>query len=156
NVTSFIQEKNVAVAEYDRILKPCGVLAAGPIYYQEQPPESLKREVEGAIGVKIEENTLENWINIFKRSIPALHLYFREDYRYDYLSEERISTYARKVMVNVEIADAELAGRLGSRLRYFYRLFNENLRYCGFSILLFRKTSVNSEPELYTSYRMTR
>jgi ubiquinone/menaquinone biosynthesis C-methylase UbiE len=158
NVTSFISAKEKALFSYNELLKPKGILAAVPIYYFTTPPKEIKEQVEIAIGATLNENSIEYWLELFESKIFEARHIFREDYRYEFLSLATISEYVDYVFEINDIAlakyDKETILSLKSRLNYFFNLFNDNLQYCGFSILLFRKSKANSEKELHKSFRM--
>lgn len=154
NVTSFIVDHAAAAAEYRRVLRPRGVLAAVPIYYVEDPPEPLRRAVGAAIGIDLPVLSRDYWIELF--SDPRLHLFAEEAYRYDDRSADDIRRYVDMVMQQADLdrERADVRRALHDRLLYFYELFNENLRYAGFSILLWRLDHPNREPILHSARRV--
>jgi ubiquinone/menaquinone biosynthesis C-methylase UbiE len=157
NVTSFVNEREAALEEYRRILKPNGHLAFIPIYYHEEPEPAIKHAVEEAIGAKLSNNTIDYWKSLIEKVIPGATLYYQEDFKYDDLSLERIKNYTDFVIENgATDVDAETKAQLNDRLQYFFRLFNDNLRSCQFSVMLYRNSKVNWEPELHTSYSVSR
>lgn len=153
NVTSFIKEREKAISEYGRILKDNGVLAAVQIHYKSEPPTEIKKKVEEAIGTKLTNNTIDYWKSTFQDNLPELRLVFEEEYKYDYLRDDQIEAYTEEVIKTSQYFDTAMESVVTDRLNYFFKLFNENLKYCGFTILLYQKTYANREPELYTSYK---
>ncbi|MDI5961131.1 methyltransferase domain-containing protein [Streptomyces sp. SL13] len=154
NVTSFMTDHRRACDEYYRVLSPRGVLAAVPIYYRSTPPESLRKAVEAAIGVPLPITSEQYWIDIFSRE--GVSLIEAEPYEYVRQTPERINAYVETVMDQSHLArqSAEKVAALRSRLAHFYDIFDENLSYAGYSILLFRSGHPNPEPILHTTRRV--
>ncbi|WP_194891569.1 class I SAM-dependent methyltransferase [Catenulispora pinisilvae] len=151
NVTSFMDDHAKAINEYYRVLAPLGVLASVPIYYLRTPPESLRVRVEEAIGVPLPVTSRDYWADMFSR--PGVSLIADESYEYVRQSPERIADYTAAVMSGPHLRDlpADKLAALCNRLAHFYELFDENLSYCGYSILLFRSGHPNPEPVLHTT-----
>jgi ubiquinone/menaquinone biosynthesis C-methylase UbiE len=155
NVTSFIPDRVKAVDEYYRVLAPFGVLAAAPIFYAQEPPERLRDEVEAAIGAPLPRWSRADWEALFER--PGAKLFFAEEYSYTDLSADQIDGYVAAVLdqpVNADL-DGDLRAAAAERLRYFYTLFNENLRYAHYAVLLYRNGQPTSFPVLHTSAPVT-
>lgn len=151
NVTSFVRNRTQALAQYTRVLRPMGVLAAVPIYYRETPPQSVVDDVSRAIGAPIDPRGIEQWLECF--SEPGLDLIYRKDFVYDRLSDERIADYASRVVAEQRtpwLTDVQRRAA-HDRLEGMYRLFERNLSYCGFSVLLFRWRGPNPSDVLHTS-----
>jgi len=151
NVTSFMDDHVSARDEYYRVLAPLGILAAVPIYYRTTPPAALVDEVAEAIGAPLPVTTPEYWRDLF--SHPDATLIADEPYEYVRQTEERIAEYLANVMAQPHLAGlpAELVTALSDRLGHFYRLFDENLSYAGYSIMLYRLGHPNPEPILHTT-----
>lgn len=151
NVTSFIPDKVSAVREYYRVLKTYGVLASVPIFYHRSPPARLVAEVEEAIGAPLTQRGRVEWEELF--CAPGGELFFAEEHEYDELGDNAITDYVAAVLdqpCNADMTD-ELKAAAGERLAYFYRLFNENLGYARYAVLLFRKGAPTTFPVLHTS-----
>ena len=154
NVTSFISNKHSAIREYIRVLKTGGTLAIIPIYYRLNPPENLVSEISKAIGTKIDINTKEYWHNLFT-NIPeisnvSIELYYERDFEYldvsDKINKYIISLLEKPHLDKMSIAQKEAVEK---RANYFYYLFNDNLKYCSYSIMLYKKTRGEKEAELF-------
>jgi SAM-dependent methyltransferase len=155
NTTSFILDRQRAITEYYRVLRPRGVLAAVPIYYREPPPNELRRRVEEAVGAEIPPRDIGYWRALFDH--PEAPLIFEEEHAYVHQSPERIAGYVDRVMSQPLLAGyaPELRATMAARLRYFYDLFNENLRYARYAILLYRIGHPNRDPVLFESRPVT-
>lgn len=154
NVTSFMADHHQAREEYYRVLAPRGVLAVVPIYYRRTPPESLRTAVEQAIGVPLPVTSEQYWIDVFARE--DVTLIEAEQYGYVRQTPERIAAYVAQVMDQKHLAHVpeQKAEALRARLAHFYDIFDENLSYAGYSILLFRAGHPNPEPVLHTTHRI--
>lgn len=154
NVTSFINDRESAVSEYLRVLKPNGILAAVPIYYREIPPFDIKKSVEEAILSNIDVWDKSYWEKMF--GDRGLKPYFSEDFKYLESNAEEINQYIFMVMSQKHLStvDPEIKQVMEDRLRYFYELFDKNLTYCGFSIMLYKFKAINPEPILHKSCRV--
>jgi ubiquinone/menaquinone biosynthesis C-methylase UbiE len=155
NVTSFMIDHERACAEYHRVLAPRGVLAAVPIYYRRPAPAYLRDAVEEAIGVPMVGTEREYWHRAFSRADNSLIV--DEPYEYVRQSDQRIEAYADAVMSQSHLRahPTDKLAALRERLVHFYRIFDENLSYAGFSIMLFRRDHPNPEPMLHTTRRAT-
>lgn len=154
NVTSFINDRDQAIKEYIRVLKPGGILVAAPIYYREIPPYQIKVDVENAINANIDVWDRQYWESSF--GADSLRLYFSEDYKYIKSSEEEIKDYTDMVMSQDHLNEynSELKETMKKRLKYFYDLFDENLTYAGFSILIYKYLPVNQDPVLHKTTKV--
>lgn len=150
NTTSFIKDKDAAVSEYYRVLKDRGILATAPIYYASNPPADLVKEVEIAIWTKLDKRTRDDWNNLFETNESKI--IYRQSHRYEDISLNVMEEYADYVIQHSNLSwkysseDIEL---LRKKLLWYYVLFNENLKYCWFDIILLMKNYPNREPELY-------
>jgi ubiquinone/menaquinone biosynthesis C-methylase UbiE len=154
NVTSFMADHQQACDEYYRVLAPRGMLAVAPIYYRTTPPQQLLKAVEEAIGVPLPVTSEQYWIDVFSRDGVSLIA----DERYEYIrqSPERIAAYVEQVMDQKHLLDhpAQKIAALRDRLAHFYDIFDENLSYAGYSILVFRDGHPNPEPVLHATRRV--
>ncbi|MDQ0417960.1 ubiquinone/menaquinone biosynthesis C-methylase UbiE [Croceifilum oryzae] len=149
NVTSFINDRETAITEYIRVLKPGGILAVAPIYYRETPPEHIVTAVEEAILANVTVRDKSYWKEIL--SGFEIQEYFDQDYKYIKSTEEEMSSYVDMVMSQEHLRsyDEDLVVAMKKRLQYFYELFDENLQYAGFSVMLYRYQSPNDIPILH-------
>ena len=154
NVTSFIDDHRKARDEYYRVLADDGLLVAVPIYYHTAPPEDLRRRVGEAIGVDLAVTSQQYWSDLF--ADPRAYLLERETYEYDRQPAERIAAYVERVIdqPHLRAIDPAVLEAAASRLSYFYTLFDENLSYARYDILVYRRDHPNPEPVLHTSRRV--
>lgn len=158
NVTSFIHDKDKAINEYFRVLNYRGYLALIPIYYIKTPPDSLVQEVSTAINSKINVWDKAYWINKVDElckldDTTKLELVYSADFSYDDKSDS-VEKYVDLILqeANLNVSE-EIHKELKKRYLYFMELFNRNLQYCGYSILLFQKRTQKDQIELFTNKR---
>ena len=154
NVTSFIDKKEQALKEYFRVLKPFGYLGVAPIYYIKQPPKDLFVKVEELVGTKINVRDLEGWESLIKQSASmagvALEQCFCKDYIYED-QQDNIDSWLDRILKkdHLEELNADVKAELKERYTQCMKVFNENLKYCGFSLMLYQKRIVRDEDELF-------
>jgi ubiquinone/menaquinone biosynthesis C-methylase UbiE len=159
NVTSFISDKEKAVSEYMRVLKPGGILVFIPIYYVKNPPQEILKEVSDAIGTAVDTQGKQYWIDLIAQTSETTkfvaELFFDEDYRYLDMKND-IAEYIDMLMMKNEVQHLEEKEQtlVRERAKYFYELFNENLQYAGYSILLYQKRNMKDEVELFLSEKI--
>lgn len=154
NVTSFISDKERAIKEYLRVLKQGGSLIVVPIYYIKEPPREILEEVSRAIGTEIKVWDKLFWKDLFrnvsKESSYPIDLYYENDF--EYLDRKQvISDYVDEIisqdhLLNFSFSEREI---LKEKFQYFMNLFNENLKYAGYSILIYQKKLIHEEMELF-------
>ena len=154
NVTSFISNKSHAIKEYLRVLKKGGTLVVIPIYYIKAPPSKIIEKISKAIGCKIEVWDKLFWeklfVDISKTGKYNIEQYYYNDF--EYLNQnEFIEEYIKEILnKNFIIKEEEnIRQALKEKASYFLRLFNENLIYAGYSILLYQRRCVLDEIELF-------
>jgi ubiquinone/menaquinone biosynthesis C-methylase UbiE len=154
NVTSFIDKKQKAISEYLRVLKLEGTLVVIPIYYIKKPPSKILKEVSRAIGAEIKFWRRDDWINLFNKvalkNKCALELYYEKSYIYENRAKF-IKKYVETVLNKKHLShfNKDLKELIKKRTLEFFTLFNKNLQYAGYSILLFQKRKIKDEIELF-------
>lgn len=148
--TSFMDKKETAVKEMERVLQPWGMLSVTNLFYHTQPPREVIQKVSEVIGVTIEPMTSEEWINVY------LHTADFELYKYetDILgsrSDEELEQYIEYFMQKPHIITlpTETKERIKEKWLNILQVFNENHKYLGFIKALLRKRTVEEEPELF-------
>ncbi|CBJ81286.1 putative methyltransferase [Xenorhabdus bovienii SS-2004] len=151
NVTSYFDDKVKAIKEYDRVLKDNGLIAAIPMYYIKKPKDSLVDEVSEAIDVKISPLYKKDWIEFF--NLPGYELVSCENFVFDDISNAKVEEYVNIIFKqqHLEELDPEIRTALYKRYSYFMHLFRTNLSHMGFSLMLLRKVTFPTEPELFTA-----
>ncbi len=158
NVTSFIESKKLAIMEYVRVLKRLGFLVMVPIYYKRQPPAEIVQAIERAIKTPLTVRTKDDWIKLCKDASSnagvALEIVFNEDY--EYLDQSaRLDSFCVSQFNKPHVRDFPeyVQQALLSQYPAFIKTFNENLKFCGFSILIMQSRPYADEEELFTTRR---
>ncbi|MEM4254628.1 MAG: class I SAM-dependent methyltransferase [Candidatus Woesearchaeota archaeon] len=154
NVASFINKKEKFFSECLRVLKYGGTLVVVPIYYRKRPPKKLVVAISKAIGCDIKVWHKTSWINLVLNSAAKnnyfLDLYYCKDFKYLNCQKD-IPNYLKTMLKkpHLQLLNSALRSEVAERMSYFMNLFNKNLCYAGFSILLFQKRKAPEEIELF-------
>lgn len=150
NVPAFVDDRSTMIRECARVTRAHGVIVAVPIYYRQPPPDDVRQRVERAIGAHIEIWDEAYWRSLYESEGLVLrevqHHSFRD------VPMEEMYQYAERVMATpqnhqyLESTRRQLIDLLASH----YKLFNENNRYTGYSVMVFRKSAVNKASILFT------
>ena len=151
NATSFMEDKHKAILEYIKVLKPWGFIAISPMYYIKNPPKRIIKDLSKTINVKIEKKSKEDWFDLFKKL--GLEVYYCNDYKFDKKTSKEIGEYVdlslnKKYLKKLSKEDIE---KIKKRWGKTIKLFNKNLGYVGYSVILLRKRVEEEEVELFTS-----
>ena len=158
NVTSFIEDKNKAIEEYIRVLKLDGYLAFVPIYYVTEPPQDLVESVGKAIGVDLKVYKKEDWINMFFANSAnrqgSLDLVYEQDYMYHDKASELVQYVDFQMNKLKGTVDETQFNEVKEKYTEQMSLFNSNLGYAGYSVLVLQKNAIVEDPELFTTYKV--
>ena len=151
NATSFMKEKDKAIKEYFRVTKPWGFVAACPMYYLEEPPKEIATKVSKILESPINIRTKEEWISLFKKT--DFEIYLIKDYIFDHQRPEMIENLVKETLNKPHIINMpkHTKKEIASRWKNTLSVFNDNLSYVGYSIILLRKRKEPEETELFTS-----
>ncbi|WP_060881602.1 class I SAM-dependent methyltransferase [Streptomyces scabiei] len=152
NVVSFVSDKARMLSEVTRVVKVGGTVIAVPIYYRSQPSQKIVGQVSDAIGTPVDVMSKNDWRAFYEKA-PGLELYYESDFVYDLIDDHDIERYCDGLMDKEHLAalDPGVQAQIRHRMGYFMRLFNENLSYAGFSVMLLQKRVERDEVELFTS-----
>ena len=151
NATSFINKKEKAIEEYSRVTKDWGFIAACPMYYIKNPPKKLVKEVFNEINVPLNIITKKDWTNLFRNSF--LEVYFSKDYKFKNKTDKEIRTYVSESLnkSHLKKLPKDVQDKIFYRWERTMKLFNNNLKYIGYSVILLRKRKEKEESELFDS-----
>lgn len=159
NVTSFIGDKDKAISEYMRVLKPGGILVVVPIYYRAEPPTNIVKDVSEAIGTEIKVWDKEFWEATFSEAASSNGQYIEKIYDADFKYRDRqkeLPAYIDMLLQKEHLQQLRQEEQIAVRKQceHFMTLFNKNLQYAGFSILLYQKRTQAEEIELFLSEKV--
>jgi ubiquinone/menaquinone biosynthesis C-methylase UbiE len=152
NVTSLIPDRHSALAEYSRVVKPGGFIAAIPMYYIKQPSEKLLADVTEAIQVTVEPLEESYWLDFFLGD--GRILFQQAQYAFDWVSDDVVEAFVRDILARPHLDELAQDARdaLVEQYAAFMRLFRDNLSQMGYTELLVRcEAEELGEPELFTS-----
>ena len=153
NVTSLVSDRDAALKEYWRVLKPSGYLVAVPMYYVKKPSEKLVDDVRKAIQVNITALYKDDWKKFFVREEDEI---FEEiDFKFNKCTDEEINEFCKNILAREHLKELSTDSYETLKECYydFMHLFNENNSHMGFTIFMLRKKEENifNDPELYHS-----
>ena len=151
--TGFMDDKSKAIHEYLRVLKPWGFLVMSPLTYHTQPPQKIVDDVSEIIGTTIKPMTTKDWINTVDEISEDFEFYFSEPHKLSPRTSEEIDEYVDYFLKkdHIKILSGSVKGAIKRRWLNILKIFNENHKYLGYSIIVFRKRPVVEEPELFIS-----
>lgn len=149
--TSFMEDKSRAIKEYLRVLRPWKFLVSTPLVYHTTPPQSVVDSVSSVLGVKIQPMTKEDWLSTVSTVTSDFELYANEFYQLSARSQTDINTYIEYFMRKAHIRDLppETVQAIRSKWAKILEVFNENHKYLGYTIAIFRKRIIEEESELF-------
>lgn len=151
NATSFMDKQQRAVSEYIRVVKPNGFIAAVPIWYRNEPPLGIVQRTSDIIGSVITPRSRTDWHDFFGGS--GLEIYFERTYKFEKRTEQDIQRYVTSLTSKPHILELQPQALSALRERWLETIsvFNENLSYAGYSVVLLRKRTEPEEEEFFLS-----
>lgn len=151
NATSFMENKNKAVSEYKRVVKKWGFIAVSPMYYIKNPTREIVQSISSLIGTNIDVRTKKEWMELFKRS--GLEIYYCKDYEFYFKSKKEIDEYVEESLnkEHLKYLPKGILKKIEERWKKTITIFNKNLSYVGYSVILLRKRGEPEEVELFNS-----
>jgi len=151
--TSFMDKKQQAISEYKRVLKSWGFLSATQLFYTTKPPQAVVDAVSNAIGVTINPWLEQDWKNVFLETQESgvLELYYYEKNELQSRPVEVIEEYMEYFIAKDHLKEysEDVRNAIRKKWKMYIDVFNENHKYLGYFISLFRKTQYPEEPELF-------
>ena len=148
--TSFMEDKNNAIKEYFRVLKPWGFLATTQLFYNKKPPKRVLYDVGKAIGVEIKYLNKNNWLRIFNTD-NRYELYYFKEYKFRQKTNKNIEEYVNLFLRKPHIAklDKEVKEEIYNKWFDYMQTFSENNKYLSYFIAIFRKNLYQEEKEFF-------
>lgn len=151
--TSFMSRKEKAISEYFRTLKPWGFLVMSPLTYHTTPPQKVIEDVGTAIANPIKPMKKEDWVRITKETITDFELYFEESHMLSPRKDKDIDDYVGYFLQkdHIKHMPEDVKSAIRNKWTGILKVFNENHKYLGYDIIIFRKRLEPEEPELFIS-----
>jgi len=149
NAISFISDKGKAFNEIIRVLKPNGFISIVPIWYNKCPDMKIIEKVNNELGFKIHCYTESDWTNFDKYN---LELYYKKNFRFIKASKFQIDKYVNKLIDSKEhlnIYNDEEKDLIKKRWAKTINVFNDNLSFATYSVILLRKSIQEEEDEIF-------
>lgn len=148
NAISFVSDKEKALNELKRVLKPNGIISLVPIWYENEANTTIVGKVNKELGFEIKCTYKKDWENFDNL---GLELYFKKDYRYKVADDKQIDDYVNTMIDSKEhlkIYSEDEILTIKDRWKRTMTVFNENAKITNFSIVLLRKSLVPEEVSL--------
>lgn len=156
NVTSLVSDADKAVAEYQRVLRWGGHLAAVPMYYRVEPDPAMVEQVRQAIQVPIAVKYREEALAGF--ALKSLELVDNVEYAFEDVPQPQVDAFCDLVLSSphLDALSQESREALDHAYRRMLTLFRSNLACMSYSVVVLRKTRQPTEPELFVGERAGR
>ncbi|MEN2989769.1 class I SAM-dependent methyltransferase [Tistrella sp. BH-R2-4] len=153
NVTSLVRDAGRAIGEYQRVLKPNGLLATVPMYYVDTPSDTLVDEVRAAIQVPITVKYRAEALEPFRAT--GMEVIHESDWRFARLPRETVDAYCARILQRPHLTSLNAAARamLERKYRAYMELFRNNLSLMGYTVMMLRKSSFIEDEELFVGER---
>ncbi len=151
--TGFMDDKRKAITEYLRVLKSWGFLVLSQLTYHSQPPTDVVSDVSNIIGLQIKPMNKNDWISIVVDITNDFELYLDESHTLSPRTDEKIKKYI-DYFINkdhIKVMPDDVKEAIRERWSNILKVFNENHKYLGYDIMIFRKRPILEEPELFLS-----
>lgn len=148
--TSFMDDKNKAVSEYFRVLKPWGFLATTQLFYNTKPPQSVLDAVSEVIGIQIKYMDKSEWLDILNAH-NTHELYYFKEYAFESRSKSDVEKYVSLFIEKPHIVnlDNEVKQEIHDKWFGYMETFSKNNEYLSYFIALFRKNVYPEEKEFF-------
>ena len=145
---AFVDGQRKAVEEWVQVARSFGIVADTEFYYREQPPEQIRSNVSEAIGVPVPNYERQHWMELFNHRL--LEPYYQYDNAVVTSSQSEICDYCERMVRHyAKHWTHSSQDALRERLLRLFHLFNENLRYMNYLILIYRRLQEAAEPALF-------
>lgn len=145
---AFVDGHRKAIEEWIRVVRPYGLLADAEFFYHTEPPKTLLDQVSRIIEVEVPHYSPEYWPSVFKHKL--LQPYHRYEENAISHSEEEVELYCDRMLAFVAPSWSPSAQRaLRERWLNTISVFNENMKYLGYSFLVYRRVTEKDEPQLF-------
>lgn len=151
--TGFMSDTSGALQEYFRVLKNWGFLVMTPLVYHTAPPQEIIDLVSEVLGAQIKPMQAHDWTKKVLNENRLWELCRQENYTLSPRTDEDIDVYISYFMEkdHIKILSTEDRRAIEKRWRSHIQIFNENHKYLGYAIQIYRKRMTEEEPEFFRS-----
>lgn len=146
--TAFMSNKDKAIQEYKRVLKPWGFIADINFFYKKKPPTKLINKLNGLMDINIKPWDINYWLNLYHRQ--GLEKYFIHLGNVKKVKRKELEIYCQEMTKNINLSQSARA-LLMKRLADIMWLFNRNHEYLAYGIFILRKRPVQEQISLFGS-----
>ena len=149
--TSFMARKNIAISEYFRVLKPWGFLVMSPLTYHKDPPVAITDSVGEILNNRINPMKKEDWLKVVYEAVSEFELYTHESQKLNARTQNDIDAYVQYFLKkdHIQKLTPDVIEAIKIKWLEIINVFNENHKYLGYDIMIFRKRTDSEEPELF-------
>ncbi len=151
--TSFMANKEKALSEYLRVVKPWGFISVTQLFYAKSPPQSIVNTISNILGVQIHPWGEQEWLELYSNHSKKLELYYYEKNTLSPRKKDYIDQYIEFFMnkPHLKVYPKDIRKAIEIKWREYVEAFNANHKYLGFFIAVFRKSLYTPEPELFST-----
>lgn len=147
---TFIRDREQAIKEYKRVLKPNGFLAITNLFYNKKVPVELLENLKNILDFEIKPWKREYWLDLFLSS--NMELYFYDEQEMQSRSEEILESYIEHLMSeysNKNNSNEIPLNEIKEKWTNIMRTFNDNHKYLSYMIVILRNNTVNEQQEFF-------
>lgn len=144
--TAFIGDKQKALYECQRVLKPWGFIADINFFYRNKPPLNLIRRLNILMGTDIESWDISYWLDLYSVCDLEKYLVFTQSIKP--VSRKKVEKYCDEMVQDRRLGEKAM-NMVRARLLRVMRLFNENHEYLSYGIFILRKRPTKEQTSLF-------
>lgn len=147
---TFVLEKEAALREYCRLLRPYGFLSITNLFYETPPPVDLLVDLEGILGFRPPAWDADRWTKLFAE---GWEIYERSTRALVARTDEVLDAYAASLTTAQRLPqlDEHELRAVQNRWREIMTVFNRNHEFLSYLELTLRKQQdgLEEQPELF-------
>lgn len=144
--TAFIDDKEKALQEYKRVLKPWGFIADINFYYKIKPPARLIQDLNQLMNTDIKPWDIQYWLDLYKKVGLEKYSVYTNDVKQ--VAQKEIENYCN-IIVKQKKLTKPLRNTLRKKLVSIMSLFNKNHKYLAYSVFILRKRPTEEQISLF-------
>jgi len=144
--TAFMDDKERAISEYKRVLKPWGFVTDINFFYKKQAPKGLINKLNNLMKINIQQWNENYWLDIYEKC--SLEKYFVYKNSVKTATAEEVKKYCSIMTDNLTIPEQARSALL-KKLMLIMTLFNENNKYLNYGVFIYRKRPIEEQISLF-------